>query len=84
MRIDHNPIHRKVIVPWYDSEAACVMIIVFMVLVLLFGITGIFVSREMELYRNSGWVAVLLTGLSGCVLVSTSLRLVFRHLKRYS
>ena len=83
MRIDHNPIHRKAIVPWYDSETACAVIIVFMALVLLFGISGILVSREMAAYREFGWVAGLLTGLSGWVIVSISLRLVFRHLKRY-
>ena len=83
MRIDHNPIHRKAIVPWYDAETTCGIFIIFMVLVLLFGISGILVSREVEQYRNSGWVAVLLTGLSGWVTVSISLRLVFRYLKRY-
>ena len=83
MRIDHNPIHRKVIVSWYDSGTTCAIFIILMVLVLLFGISGILVFREVEQYRNSGWVAVLLTGLSGWVTVSISLRLVFRYLKRY-
>ncbi len=83
MRIDHNPIHRKVIVPWYDSETACAVIIMLMILVLLFGISGILVSREVEQYRNFGWLAVLLTGLSGWVILSISLRLIFRRIKRY-
>ncbi|MFO7964159.1 MAG: hypothetical protein R6U50_09585 [Desulfobacterales bacterium] len=82
MRIDPNPIYRKIIVPWYDSESACFATILSMVPVMLFGISGILISRDPAQYRSPGWIAFLLTGLSGYVIISVSLRLLGRHLKR--
>ena len=35
MRYDQKPVHRKIIVPWYDSEVACLSIICAMILVFL-------------------------------------------------
>jgi len=60
MRIDQNPLFRKVIVPWYDSESACYIVIFFMVLVFLFGFAGISATRENIAYHEYVWVPVLL------------------------
>lgn len=84
MRIDQNPMFRKVIVPWYDSETACLIVIVFMFLVFLFGFAGISVAREQVEYLEYIWIAILLVIMSGAVIVSTTARLVKRYAQRFS
>jgi hypothetical protein len=79
MRIEQNPIHRKAIIPWYDSGPACVMIIIGMLVVFLFSLAGIAVSHETPEWSGYGWVAALLAALSGWVVVSTGFRLIRRH-----
>lgn len=84
MRIDQNPLFRKAIVPWYDSEVACLIVIVFMFIVFLFGFAGISVARENTKYHEHIWVAVLLVVMSGVVIVSTTIRLIKRYVHRYA
>jgi hypothetical protein len=84
MRIDQNPLFRKVIVPWYDSRTACYMVIFFMVLVFLFGFAGISASREATEYHEHVWVPVLLVVMSGGVIISTTIRLIKRYSRRFS
>ncbi len=78
MRFDEKPIFRKIIVPWYDSETACLLMILFMVLVFLFGIAGLSVSSAVVEYNDFIWVPILLILLSGWVVVSTMIRLIKR------
>ena len=84
MRIDQNPLFREVIVPWYDSESACYIIIFFMVLVFLFGFAGISATRENIAYHEYVWVPVLLVLMSGGVIISTTIRLIKRYSRRFS
>jgi len=84
MRIDQNPLFRKVIVPWYDSESACYIVIFFMVLVFLFGFAGISATRENIAYHEYIWVPVLLVLMSGGVIISTTIRLFKRYSRRFS
>jgi len=51
----------------------------FMVLVLLFGLVGISVTREIEQYHNYVWVPVVLVVLSTGVMISAIIRLIRRH-----
>lgn len=83
VRIQQNPMFRKAIVPWYDSETACLIVIVFMFLVFLFGFAGISVAREHEEYLELVWVAMLLVIMSGTVIVSTTVRLIKRYAQRF-
>ncbi len=78
MRFDEKPIFRKIIVPWYDSETICFLLILFMVLVFLFGIVGLSVSSEIVEYNDFIWMPILLIVLSGWVIVSTVIRLIKR------
>jgi len=78
MRFDEKPIFRKIIVPWYDSETICFLLILFMVLVFLFGIVGLSVSSEIVEYNDCIWMPILLIVLSGWVIVSTVIRLIKR------
>jgi len=84
MRIDQNPVFRKTIVPWYDSESVCIGVIVFMLIVFLFGFVGISVARKTVEYYGYVWIAVLLVVMSGIVIFSTTVRLIKRHSRRYS
>ena len=84
MRIDQNPLFRKVIVPWYDSETACYIVIFFMFMVFLFGVAGISASRENIEFHEHVWVPVLLMVMSGGVIISTTIRLIKRYSRRFS
>lgn len=84
MRLDPNPMFRKIIVPWYDSEAACLIMIVFMFIVLLFAFAGISVSRENFEHNEHIWVPVLLLVMSGAVIVSAIIRLIKRYAYKFS
>lgn len=81
MRLDlKGPVYRKVFVPWYDSEVACLLVIVFMFIVFLFGMMGISVAHETLEYRPFVWVPVSLVALSAAVILSTTIRLIRRYL----
>ena len=84
MRLDPNPVFRKVIVPWYDSEMACLVVIAFMVVVVLFGFAGISVAQDNPLYHDHIWVPILLIIMSGSVIISITVRLARRNLQRFS
>ncbi|MBU0768000.1 MAG: hypothetical protein KJ687_02750 [Proteobacteria bacterium] len=84
MRIDQNPLFRKTIIPWYDSEAVCIGVIVFMLIVFFFGAVGISVARETAEYHGYVWIAVLLVVMSGGIVFSTIIRLMKRRASRYS
>ena len=84
MRIDQNPLFRKVIVPWYDSETACFIVIFFMFMVFLFGVAGISASRENLEFHEHVWLPVLIMVMSGAVIISTTIRLIKRYSRRFS
>ncbi len=79
-----NPLFRKVIVPWYDSDFACIATIVFMAVIFLFSLTGISVALKVASYGDHTWVPVLLLIMSLLVLVSNFGRLITRITARMS
>jgi hypothetical protein len=79
MRLDQNPVYRKVIVPWYDSEFACLVLIVLLFVVLLFGFIGISVASESIFYGSYIWVPIVLVVLSGGIILSLTIRLIRRY-----
>lgn len=84
MSFDQKPLFRKIILPWYDSEMVCFIIIAFMFLVLIFGMMGISAACEKVEYREHIWLPVILVIMSGLVMVSTAIRLTKRYLQRFS
>ena len=82
--MDQNPFFRKIIVPWYDSDTACYIVVGCMGLIIFFGFTGISVARENPATQAHVWVPVLLIVLSAAVIVSTLIRLAKRYLHRYA
>ncbi|MCJ7615275.1 MAG: hypothetical protein MUO43_01925 [Desulfobacterales bacterium] len=84
MPLDQNPLFRKAMAPWHDTEKACYIVIVFMFLVLLFGIAGISAASEKTEYNDYIWVPVLLMVMSAGVIVSISIRLIKRYANQFS
>ena len=82
MKLDQNPVFRKIIVPWYDSGPLCGIVLAVMVAVFLFALTGIDVIQARPEYHQHIWIPVLLVVMSGLVAVSISLRLIRRYLYR--
>ena len=76
------PVFRSIIVPWYDTEAACLLVIAAMLSALLFGVAGISVVREDTDHLSHLWIVVSIIVPSTGVIVSTTIRLVRRYLNR--
>lgn len=79
MVLQENPVFRRVIIPWYDTEAVCLLVVVTMSLVFLFGLAGLAVVKEHPEYDRHLWMALLVIVLSVTVIVSTTVRLVRRY-----
>lgn len=77
--IDENPLFRRVIIPWYDSDPACVLLIGFMGLVFGFALIGLSVVRETPAYHGYVGVPLALLLLSGYLIISVTFRLIRRH-----
>jgi hypothetical protein len=81
MRLDQSsPFFRRTIVPWYDSEVACLLTLLFLFLVFLFGMAGISVANQVAEYRPHRWVPVTLVVMSAGVILSITVRLINRFL----
>lgn len=82
MLYDQNPVHRKLITPWYDSRTVCLVVILTMLLAHLFALVGVYFAWEIKLYRDMIWLPVLLAFLSAIVMLSTTIRLIKRWKRR--
>ena len=79
MRLDPNPLFRRAIIPWYDSTALCWVLVVAMVVLVIFSITGIMVARSNPHYNGFTWVPCVLLLLSLITALSISWRLIQRR-----
>ncbi|WP_148214546.1 hypothetical protein [Desulforapulum autotrophicum] len=79
MKLDQNSVYRSVITPWYDSNAACRGMLVFLGLVILFAGVGIWVALTNSDYEAYVWFPVTLASLAAFVMVKTGFRLVHRN-----
>ena len=82
MRLHQNPLFRKEIAPWYDSDTTCLIMIGFLLIIFLFSIAGIFEAYEKIEYHKYVWVPGILLIMSGGIIISTSIRLLKRYYKR--
>ncbi len=82
MRLQQNPLFRKEIAPWYDSDTSCFIMIGFLLVIFLFSITGIFEAYEKIEHHKHVWVPGSLAILSGVTIVSMSIRLIKRYRKQ--
>ncbi|MEA3421268.1 MAG: hypothetical protein U9Q97_06295 [Acidobacteriota bacterium] len=79
MLYDEKPIYRKLIIPWFDSEATCFVVMFLMLVVALFALTGLYVACEKIEHQEYIWVPSLLVLMSTWVFISTSIRLIRRY-----
>jgi hypothetical protein len=79
MKLDQNPVFRRIIVPWYDSEKVCLAFMGFLAAVIIFGATGLSVSHEDPAYAAFTWVPGLLVVLSATIFVTMGIRLALRR-----
>ncbi len=82
MPSNKNPVFRKAIIPWYNSNSAHIIVIVFMLLVLLFALAGISVSKEYPAYNGYVWVPAILLVFSAGIIIITMTRLIKRFTRR--
>jgi hypothetical protein len=73
------PVFRKIATPWYQSKMVYVLTIVFMLIVLVFGLVGVSVTREVKQYHDYVWVPLALVALSAGVMIAAISRLIRRH-----
>ncbi len=80
---DQNPLFRKVIQPWYDTDAACILTGIFMMLVFGFALAGISVASEIPGRSGDMWVPIALLVLSATGIAMILVRLYRRHAHRF-
>jgi hypothetical protein len=80
---DETPVFRKVIVPWYDTDVACILLLIFQVAVFLFACCGISVASEMPNNHHYIWVPSFLLIISAVGILSISYRLIGRNAYKF-
>jgi len=79
MYSNKNPVFRKAIIPWYNSNTAYIIVIVFMLMVLLFALAGISVANAYPAYKSYVWVPAILLVFSAGIIITTMARLIKRY-----
>jgi hypothetical protein len=82
VKLDRQSASRKPIVPWYDSEAVCLAMLILMFLVFLFGYSGLTLVRATPQYSDYSWAPIFLMTASGIIIGSTTIRLIRRYVTR--
>ena len=79
MRLDPNPLFRRVITPWYDSPTACWIVLLAMLVVIFFSWSGLWVALSNDDFRAHAWIPALILILSLFVFWATFYRMVRRY-----
>nr|CBX27360.1 unknown protein [uncultured Desulfobacterium sp.] len=82
MPLKSKPVFRKVVYHFYDTETAGIILIILMMPVILFGITGIVVAIDNPQYSGYIWVPVLVVCLSSVVFLSELIRFIKHSINR--
>jgi hypothetical protein len=80
---DQSPLFRRIILPWYDTDVACVLTGIFLLLVFGFALAGISVAFETPDSGRHAWLPSVLLVLSVAGIVTVCLRLYRRHAHRF-
>ena len=79
MRLDPNPLFRRVITPWYDGPAMCWTALVAMLVVIFFASAGIWVALSHDAFWRHVWMPLLILVLALFVFGSIFYRMFRRH-----
>jgi len=82
MRLDPNPLFRRIIMPWYDSPPMCWALLLAMIALMLFSMAGIAVARENHGFGRYIWVPWVLFYLCFFVGCSLVVRMLRRHFQQ--
>lgn len=83
MRLDPNPLFRKMIAPWYDSNLTCWIVLIAMLALIVFSWAGLAAALANPFYREFYPMPLLLLLLSLSVAVSVGIRLIRRYYDRH-
>jgi len=75
MQLDPNPYFRRTITSWYDSNFACWLLIIMMLVVFVFALAGIMVASGEPAFDKHAWFPGFLGFLSGFLVVKVYIRL---------
>ncbi len=81
---EKTPVFRRAIIPWYDSDRACWIVVGFMFVTAIFSTVGLFTALEEPAYQNYFWLPLLLLLLSVGISTSTLIRMFRRYIDRLS
>ncbi len=81
---EKNPVFRRAIIPWYDSDRVCWIVVGLMTAMAIFSTVGIFTALEDPRYHNFFWLPLLLLLLSTGIATSTLIRVLRRYYDRLS
>ena len=79
MRLDSNPLFRKFVAPWYDSNFTCWLAVAAMLFCAYFSALGISVARQYSAfapYQHVPWILLVLS-------LAVALSIVWRLIPRY-
>lgn len=82
MQLDSHPFFRKIIVPWYDSNISCGILIAVMLGVGLFGGIGLWTALSDSRFYSYRWIPLILIALAFAVIGSVGVRLIKRSSRR--
>jgi hypothetical protein len=69
---------RRAFIPWYDTDPAILLTLIFAVIVLLFSMAGVAACLDTPIYADDIWIPCLLGGLALIVTISTLIRFIRR------
>jgi membrane protein required for beta-lactamase induction len=84
MTREKNPVFRRAIIPWYDSDRVCWIVVGLMIAIAIFSAAGILAALEDPRFHNYFWLPLLLLLLSAGIAVSTLMRMMRRYIDRLS
>ena len=79
MRLDPNPLFRRVITPWYSSSLVCWIVFLATLAVMLFSWTGISLAFSRDAFHGLWFLPCLMLGLSLFVFIVNFFRMIRRY-----
>ncbi|MEA1967204.1 MAG: hypothetical protein U9N77_03165 [Thermodesulfobacteriota bacterium] len=78
MLFKQNQLFRRAIIPWYDSTSACLSLMIFAAVIMIFAATGIKVALTTAIYTDYVWFPCMLLFLCLIIIIKVAGRLITR------